>query len=148
RGPGAAEDGAHPPGAQPLEPMSPAAHTDWSEVLRHTLARYDEPLLRRVAARLLKPRNQWPADELVARCAPTAGDVPVLDRRPPRVPRRRRGKGPGAGGAVLRAVAGLRRPRGPPGVRSPPGGDAGGRRGPRPGRLPRAGRGGRAGPGG
>src|SRR5207248_1337907 len=37
--------------------------------------------LRRVAARLIKPRSQWPADELVARCAATANDITVIDRR-------------------------------------------------------------------
>src|SRR3954454_11964792 len=61
--------------------MPSAATPDWSDVLRQTLARYDEPLLRRVAARLIKPRNQWPADELVARCAATADDVTIIDRR-------------------------------------------------------------------
>src|SRR5262245_10490008 len=61
--------------------MPSAEPRDWSDVLQQTLARYDEPLLRRVAARLIKPRNQWPADELVARCAATAADVTVIDRR-------------------------------------------------------------------
>src|SRR5438270_10606363 len=61
--------------------MPSAAPREWSEILRQTLARYDEPLLRRVAARLIKPRNQWPADELVTRCAATADDITVIDRR-------------------------------------------------------------------
>src|SRR5439155_23801478 len=61
--------------------MPSAAPRDWSDILRQTLARYDEPLLRRVAARLIKPRNQWPADELITRCAATASDITVIDRR-------------------------------------------------------------------
>src|SRR5262245_34715892 len=61
--------------------MQSAEPRDWSDILRQTLAHYDEPLLRRVAARLIKPRNQWPADELVARCAATSTDVTIIDRR-------------------------------------------------------------------
>ena len=54
---------------------------DWVGVVRTALARYDEPLLRAVAARLFKPRSQWPADELVTRAADTLSNAPVLDRR-------------------------------------------------------------------
>src|SRR5262245_60687522 len=61
--------------------MPSAVSRDWSDILRQTLARYDEPLLRRVAARLIKPRNQWPTEELVTRCAATTADVTVIDRR-------------------------------------------------------------------
>jgi hypothetical protein len=50
-------------------------------VARATLARYDETLLRAVAARLFKPRSQWPVDELVARAAETLTNTPVVDRR-------------------------------------------------------------------
>jgi hypothetical protein len=53
----------------------------WSERLRQTLERYDEPLLRRVAARLVRPRNHWPVEELIERCAATAANAPVIDRR-------------------------------------------------------------------
>jgi hypothetical protein len=53
----------------------------WSTRLRRTLAAYDEPLLRRVAARLLKPRNQWPVQELIARALETADNAAALDRR-------------------------------------------------------------------
>ena len=49
--------------------------------VRAALARYDEPLLRAVAARLFKPRNQWPADELIDRAAETLTNPPVIDRR-------------------------------------------------------------------
>lgn len=61
--------------------MSPAEHSHWSDVLWRTLERYDEALLRRVAARLIKPRSHWPVEELVARCAATTTDVTILDRR-------------------------------------------------------------------
>src|SRR3954449_880929 len=61
--------------------MSTTANQNWPTVLRQTLQRYDEPLLRRVAARLIKPRNQWPAEELIDRCAATADDVALVDRR-------------------------------------------------------------------
>jgi hypothetical protein len=54
---------------------------DWGPAVRTALARYDEPLLRAVAARLFKPRSQWPADELVGRAADTLANAPVLDRR-------------------------------------------------------------------
>src|SRR4051812_23252950 len=54
---------------------------DWAAVVGAALARYDESLLRAVAARLFKPRSQWPADELVTRAVDTLGNAPVLDRR-------------------------------------------------------------------
>jgi hypothetical protein len=53
----------------------------WSALLRRTLAAYDEALLRRVTGRLLKPRNQWPADELIERIAATVANPAALDRR-------------------------------------------------------------------
>ena len=53
----------------------------WAEAVRAALARYDEPLLRTVSAKLFKPRSQWPPDELVARAADTLANAPVLDRR-------------------------------------------------------------------
>jgi hypothetical protein len=61
--------------------MPTADPADWSERLRRTLAAYDEPLLRQVAARLVKPRNQWPAAELIDRCVAAAENPAVLDRR-------------------------------------------------------------------
>jgi hypothetical protein len=51
------------------------------EVVRSALGRYDESLLRAVAARLFKPRSQWQADELAARAADTLTNAPVIDRR-------------------------------------------------------------------
>ncbi|HEX3150351.1 MAG TPA: helicase-associated domain-containing protein [Gemmataceae bacterium] len=54
---------------------------DWAAAVGAALARYDETLLRAVAARLFKPRSQWPADELITRAVDTLGNAPVLDRR-------------------------------------------------------------------
>jgi hypothetical protein len=53
----------------------------WSTLLRRTLSAYEEPLLRQVAGRLLKPRNQWPVDELIERSVATASNPAVIDRR-------------------------------------------------------------------
>ena len=60
--------------------QSPSSAT-WSELLRNTLAAYDEPLLRAVVARLVRPRNQWPIDELLDRSVETATNPAVIDRR-------------------------------------------------------------------
>src|SRR5712692_10062891 len=53
----------------------------WSDRLQRTLASYDEALLRQVAGRLVKPRNQWPVEELIESCAGTVDNPAVLDRR-------------------------------------------------------------------
>jgi Helicase conserved C-terminal domain len=53
----------------------------WSDLLRSTLASYDEALLRQVAASLVKPRNQWPIEELIERSVAAADNPAVLDRR-------------------------------------------------------------------
>ncbi len=53
----------------------------WSDLLRHTLACYDEALLRQVAARLVKPRNQWPVEDLIERGWATTTNPAVIDRR-------------------------------------------------------------------
>jgi hypothetical protein len=53
----------------------------WSDQLRNTFKCYDEPLLRQVAGRLFKPRNQWPAEELINRSLATFGNPAVIDRR-------------------------------------------------------------------
>jgi hypothetical protein len=53
----------------------------WSEHLRDTLTRYAEPLLRGVAGRLIRPRSQWPCEELIERCAAAADNAAVIDRR-------------------------------------------------------------------
>src|SRR5216683_585827 len=49
--------------------------------LERSLRVYDEPLLRQVAAKLIKPRNQWPADELIERCCATFDNITSIDRR-------------------------------------------------------------------
>src|SRR5258708_1736307 len=53
----------------------------WTELLQHTLKSYREPLLRRVMAKLLKPRSQWPVEELIERCMALVGNAAVIDRR-------------------------------------------------------------------
>lgn len=53
----------------------------WSGRLRSVLERYEEPLLRQVAAKLFKPRNFWPLDELLERTLATVGNAAVIDRR-------------------------------------------------------------------
>jgi hypothetical protein len=53
----------------------------WTEHLRQNLHGYEESLLRQVAAQLIKPRSQWPADELIRRMAETAENAAVIDRR-------------------------------------------------------------------
>jgi hypothetical protein len=55
--------------------------TYWTELLRRALAAYDEELLRQVAARLVRPRNQWPLEELIERMATTVENPAALDRR-------------------------------------------------------------------
>jgi hypothetical protein len=61
--------------------MSFADPVFWSDLQRQTLVCYDEALLRRVAARLIKPRNQWPVEELIERGSATASNPVVIDRR-------------------------------------------------------------------
>jgi hypothetical protein len=51
------------------------------DAIRRTLRAYDEPLLREVAQKLCRPRNQWPADELVERIVAALSNPVVLDRR-------------------------------------------------------------------
>src|SRR5262249_9709450 len=53
----------------------------WSDHLRRTLARYDEPLVRQVAARLLRPRNHWPVEDLIERMTAAMTNAAVVDRR-------------------------------------------------------------------
>jgi hypothetical protein len=53
----------------------------WFDLQRQTLACYDEALLRQVAARLVKPRNEWPVEDLLERGAATAANPAVIDRR-------------------------------------------------------------------
>jgi Helicase conserved C-terminal domain len=53
----------------------------WTDHIRRALECYDEALLRQVGAKLVRPRNQWPAEELIERCVQTFGNPVVLDRR-------------------------------------------------------------------
>jgi hypothetical protein len=59
--------------------LAPPAH--WSDLARQTLACYDEALLRQVAGRLIRPRNQWPVEDLIVRMADTLDNPAVIDRR-------------------------------------------------------------------
>src|SRR5438270_12937256 len=53
----------------------------WNNHTRHTLKRYDEALLRQVAHKLCKPRNQWPVDELLDRVVSAFNNAAMVDRR-------------------------------------------------------------------
>jgi hypothetical protein len=53
----------------------------WTDCLKRTLGRYEAALLRQVAAKLIKPRNQWPVDELIERMSAAADNAPMIDRR-------------------------------------------------------------------
>ena len=55
--------------------------SSWTDRLRRTLESYEEPLLREVTGRLLRPRNQWPVDELIERSLTTVNNPAVIDRR-------------------------------------------------------------------
>src|SRR5690349_12908525 len=61
--------------------MSPTPGEDWSERCRAVLARYSESLLRAAAAKLIRPRANQPAEELVERSVATLTNPPVIDRR-------------------------------------------------------------------
>ncbi|HXD85059.1 MAG TPA: hypothetical protein VN641_01105 [Urbifossiella sp.] len=62
--------------------MPPIADADdWSALVRDTLSRYSEPLLRQVAGKLIRPRTQQPLDELLEKSTATLGNAPVIDRR-------------------------------------------------------------------
>ncbi len=61
--------------------MVSSANAFWSDLLQRTLALYDETLVRQVAARLLRPRNQWPLEELRRRSLELMDNPAVIDRR-------------------------------------------------------------------
>ena len=52
-----------------------------SELFHRTLLCYDDTLLRQVAQKLCRPRNQWPAAELVDRIEAALANPVVVDRR-------------------------------------------------------------------
>jgi hypothetical protein len=54
---------------------------DWSARIRDALARYDEPLLRAVAGKLVKPRVSQPADDLLDKAVGILTNPPQIDRR-------------------------------------------------------------------
>lgn len=72
----------------------------WSDQLRETLAHYEEPLLRQVAARLIRPRSHWPVEDLIKRMVEAAENAAVVDRRL---------RESSAGGRQLLAMIGLSR---------------------------------------
>jgi hypothetical protein len=53
----------------------------WNSRLERTLRLYDEALLRQVAEKLLRPRGQWPVDELIERCQVAYENIAIIDRR-------------------------------------------------------------------
>jgi hypothetical protein len=53
----------------------------WTDRLETALSGYSADLLRQIAARLLKTRNQWPSDELIERIRDANSNAPVIDRR-------------------------------------------------------------------
>lgn len=57
------------------------ADDNWQADVRSILERYDESLLRPVATRLCRPRNQWPVQELIDRSIATLENPAVVDRR-------------------------------------------------------------------
>lgn len=60
-------------------PSSPADNL--SELFRRTLLSYDDALLRQVAQKLCRPRNQWAHAELVERIETALNNPVALDRR-------------------------------------------------------------------
>ena len=61
--------------------MSILDDVDWSERAREALSGYSEPLLRSVAARLVKPRVNQPIADVLDKLAATLTNAPVVDRR-------------------------------------------------------------------
>jgi Helicase conserved C-terminal domain len=55
--------------------------SSWKNYLERTLQCYDEPLLRSTASRLLKPRSQWPAHDLIERWVDALANPAMVDRR-------------------------------------------------------------------
>lgn len=53
----------------------------WAVQARNALAAFEEPLLREVAGRLVRPRNRWPAAELIDRCLTALANPAAIDRR-------------------------------------------------------------------
>ena len=64
-----------------MSSLASDTHEAWNDRVRESLGRYSEPLLRQVVQKLLKPRNQWPVEELVDRSVASLTNIAVLDRR-------------------------------------------------------------------
>ena len=62
----------------PADPTTDDA--PWITRAGAALEHYAEPLLRAVAGRLIRPRNQWPPEELRERIAAALEDAVILDR--------------------------------------------------------------------
>jgi hypothetical protein len=62
-------------------PMSSADPGVWSDYLKQTLHCYADSLVQQVAAKLIRPRSQWPHGELIERCVAAMGNAAILDRR-------------------------------------------------------------------
>lgn len=62
----------------PADPTTDDA--PWIGRASAALERYAEPLLRAVAGRLIRPRSQWPPEELRGRIAAALEDAVILDR--------------------------------------------------------------------
>ena len=62
--------------------MLPIADSDaWSGRVHQTLSLYSEPLLRKVAGKLIRPRTNQPVEELLEKSVGTVSNPPVIDRR-------------------------------------------------------------------
>ena len=83
--------------------MQTTTNTAWDDFARSMLARHDEALLRSIASKLFKPRNQWPTDELIERAIETFTNPPVIDRRVRELPESAR--------QLLATLARTRQPR-------------------------------------
>jgi hypothetical protein len=68
-------------GEVPVTVAPSPAQPDWTALLRDTLEHYDEALVRVVAGKLLRPRNEWPVEELIERSVGTVANAVVIDRR-------------------------------------------------------------------
>ncbi|MBI1831717.1 MAG: hypothetical protein HYR84_09735 [Planctomycetes bacterium] len=87
--------------------MTLGTNERWTRHIRHTLKRYDDALLRQVAHRLCKPRNQWPVDELLDRIVSVFDNLAMVDRRLKEMPAACR--------QILAVIAQSRQPRWPVG---------------------------------
>lgn len=83
--------------------MTSTAPETWISHARNTFQRYDESLLRHVAHKLCKPRNQWPVEELIDRLTAALNNAAMIDRRLKEMP--------AAGRQILAIIGMSRQPR-------------------------------------